>query len=215
MRKQLRRRDWPVLYEFDDVVTCCVGDTKASRRARLQTGFQESRGRGIIHLCQRVCSRVQREVFARSLPMLLEMSEAAGGRMVACNSRIHRIDRSSGLREGHGVRRHRLAALLYRVSRKERVLQTTKEETRGNTPVDKRSEIQRASKGDNFAAQRCANDNFMCANYWSRKAALVYRTGIKPRWNDFTCAIWGSRSAAPFRRINIRRDRALRIYHRP
>lgn len=77
---------------------CCDllrrGHKGVAARARLQTGFQESRGRGIIHLCQGVCSRVQREVFARSLPMLLEMSEAAGGRMVACNSRIQHIDRS-------------------------------------------------------------------------------------------------------------------------
>lgn len=95
--KQLTSEDWLVLCDSDDVVTCCVVNTKASRRARLQTGFQESQGRGIIHLCQRMCSRVQREVFVWSLPMLLEMSGAAGGRMVACNSRIHHIDRSSGL----------------------------------------------------------------------------------------------------------------------
>ena len=47
MRKQLTSRDWLVLYDFDDVVTCCVGDTKASRRARAcKQVFRKAEGEG-------------------------------------------------------------------------------------------------------------------------------------------------------------------------
>lgn len=100
-----------VFHDFDDAAIGRMGYTKVTRPARLQTGFEESRGRGIMHLCQRVCSRVQREVFVRSLPTLLEMSGAAGGQMVACDSRVHCIDRSSGLSGGHEVRNLGLAVV--------------------------------------------------------------------------------------------------------